>query len=190
MIAEGSTLLPPDLPGQVRWVTARSEDLRATDLPPLRLCTMGASFHWMDRDAVLAFLDTVVEPGGGIALLSGSASIFSRSDGLEGAWLEVTREVVTEFLGPRRRAGSGTYSHPKRSHEQVLASSAFGAVEAHRFTTTRPLSVDAVIGQQLSTSYASPTQLGDRLPDFRRELARRLEAIVPPGASPRWSTPT
>ncbi|MEV4463728.1 class I SAM-dependent methyltransferase [Micromonospora echinofusca] len=179
MVDEGARLVPGDLAGEIRWLVARAEDLRASDLPAMRLCTMGASFHWMDRDRVLAFLDGVVEPDGGVALVSGSASIWSRDGTLQGPWVEVTREVVTQFLGPRRRAGSGTYSHPERTHQQVLADSAFHVVEQRRFTTHRLLSVDEVIGQQLSTSYASPVQLGERLPEFRRELARRLRDIVP-----------
>lgn len=177
-VLEGTRRQPADLAGDVRWVVSRVEDLRTDDLPPMRLCTMGASFHWMDRAGVLAFLDRVVEAAGGIALLSGSASIWSCGE-LQGEWVEVTREVITEFLGPQRRAGGGTYSHPKLTHEQVLAGSAFNAVDQRRFTTTRLLSIDDVIGQQLSTSYASPGLLGDRLEQYRRELDRRLRQIVP-----------
>ena len=113
MVLEGTRRQPAELTGDVRWVVSRAENLRADDLPPMRLCTMGASFHWMDRAGVLAFLDRVVEAAGGIALLSGSASIWSRNEELQGEWVEVTREVITEFLGPQRRAGAGTYSHPK-----------------------------------------------------------------------------
>ncbi|MGI5401434.1 class I SAM-dependent methyltransferase [Streptomyces sp. CA-135486] len=179
MIVEGVRQEPVGGPGEIRWITGRAEDLRVADLPTIRLCTMGASFHWMDRDHVLRVLDEVIGPGGGAALVSGSASIWSRTGALEGAWLEVTREVITQFLGPRRRAGSGTYSHPERTHEEVLLESSFSAIEQRRFTSTRWLSVDEVIGQQLSTSYASPAQLGDQLPAFRAELSRRLTEIAP-----------
>ncbi|MFJ6200052.1 class I SAM-dependent methyltransferase [Micromonospora sp. NPDC092111] len=184
MIDEGVRTAPADLADHVRWVVARAEDLVADDLPAMRLCTMGASFHWMARESVLAFLDRVVEPDGGVALVSGSASIWSRDGALQGDWVPVARDVIVEFLGPRRRAGGGTYDHPPRTHEQVLADSAFHRVERRRFTTTRLLTVDDVIGQQLSTSYASPKLLGDRLPDFRRELARRLREVAPEGEFP------
>lgn len=178
MIAEGMRLDPGDGPGEIRWVTARAEELLASDLPVIRLCTMGSSFHWMDRDHVLRFLDAVVEPVGGVALVSGSTSIWSRTSAVEGPWLEVTREVITQFLGPRRRAGKGAYSHPERTHEQVLLESPFSDIEQRRFTLTRQLSIDEVIGQQLSTSYASPAQLGNQLPEFRAELTRRLRDIA------------
>jgi ubiquinone/menaquinone biosynthesis C-methylase UbiE len=179
MIAEGIRREPADVRGKIDWIITRAEDLRAADLPATRACTMGASFHWMDRDEILRFLDEVIEPGGGVALLSGSASIWSRTGALEGAWLEITREVITQFLGPQRRAGGGTYSHPKRTHEQVLLGSPFSEMEQRRFTVTRWITVDEVIGQQLSTSYASPVQLGDQLPRFQAELTRRLAEIEP-----------
>jgi hypothetical protein len=140
---------------------------------------MGASFHWMGRDLVLKALDEIVEPEGGVALVSGSASIFSATGAVEGAWLDVTREVVTEILGTQRRAGRGTYSHPERTHEQVLLDSAFSRLEIRRFTSIRLLTIEDVIGQQLSTSYASPMQLGDRLPEFRATLTRRLRELDP-----------
>jgi ubiquinone/menaquinone biosynthesis C-methylase UbiE len=165
--------------GILRWVLGRAEDLRTAQLPRLRLCTMGSSFHWMDRELVLDLLDELIEPGGGVALVSGATSIWSRTGAVEGAWLDVTREVVTRFLGPERRAGQGTYAHPARSHAEILRGSPFGAIEERRFTSVRRMSVDDVMGLQLSTSYASPAQLGDRLPAFRAELTRRLEELNP-----------
>lgn len=179
MIAEGVRAQSGWAHGNVRWVLGRGEDLPSAELPPVRLCTMGASFHWMDRDLVLRILDSLVEPNGGVALASGTASIWSNVGAVEAAWLDVTREVVTQFLGPQRRAGRSTYSHPPRSHEQVLLDSPFRVLERHRFTTLRRMSVDDVIGLQLSTSYASATQLAERLPAFRAELGRRLQALDP-----------
>jgi ubiquinone/menaquinone biosynthesis C-methylase UbiE len=179
MIAEGVRTQAGGEYGGVRWILGRGEDLRTAGLPQIRLCTMGASFHWMDRDLVLAKLDELIEPDGGVALVSGSASIWSQTGALEGAWLDVTREVIEQFLGPKRRAGSGTYSHPTRKHDEVLRDSAFNRLEHRQFTSVRLLSVDDVVGQQLSTSYASPAHLGTRLPEFRAELSRRLLELGP-----------
>lgn len=179
MIGEGVRTQAGGEYGNVRWVLGRGEDLRSADLPKIRLCTMGASFHWTDRDLVLETLDRMIEPDGGVALVSGSASIWSKTGALEGAWLDVTREVIEQFLGPKRRAGRGTYTHPTRSHDQVLLDSAFNVLEKRRFTSVRLLSVDDVVGQQLSTSYASPAQLEDRLLEFCSELSRRLLELEP-----------
>lgn len=179
MIVEGVRAQAADGYGNVRWILARGEDLLAAGLPQFRVCVIGASFHWMERDFVLEALDHLIEPGGGVAILSGSASIFSVNEAVNAAWLGVTRDVVRHFLGPERRAGQGTYSHPKRTHEDVLRDSAFNQLSTQRFTSVRLLSVDEVVGQQLSTSYASPARLGGRLPEFRSELSARLQALVP-----------
>lgn len=181
MIAEGVRAQARAEHGNVRWILGRAEDLRSVGLPRMRLAVMGASFHWMDRDLVLKTLDQVIEPDGGVALVSGAASIWSKTDAVEGDWLDVTRDVVRQFLGPERRAGRGTYSHPPRGHEEVLRDSAFSEIQAQRLTSVRLLSVEDVVGQQLSTSYASPAQLGDRLPEFRAELSRRLLELSPAG---------
>src|SRR5262245_3965122 len=74
MIAEGVRAQAAGEHGNIRWVLGRGEDIASMGLPAVRLCTMGASFHWMDRDLVLTALDGIIEPGGGLALVSGSAS--------------------------------------------------------------------------------------------------------------------
>lgn len=181
MIGEGVRTQAAGTYGAVRWLVGRGEDLAQARLPTVRLCTMGSSFHWMDRDEVLATLDGMTAPDGGVALVSGSASIWSKTGAVEASWIGVARDVVQEFLGSKRRAGTGTYSHPTRDHEQVLRDSAFARIAKRRFTTVRVLSVDEVIGQQLSTSYASPARLGDRVAEFRTELSRRLRALNPSG---------
>jgi len=177
MIGEGIRRQATGDYGNVRWLLGRGEDLLSAGLPQLRLCTMGASFHWMDRDRVLTALGQLIEPAGGVVLASGSASIFSQANSVEAAWLEVTREVVRQFLGPERRAGRGTYRHPARGHQEVLRDSAFCQVTTRRYTSTRFMSVDDVVGLQLSTSYASPVLLDDRLPAFCAELSRRLREM-------------
>jgi hypothetical protein len=141
------------------------------------LCTMGSSFHWMQRDAVLAALDSVLVPDGGVALLGNEVSGWTQG----GEWGAVCREVIVEFLGPSRRAGAGTYEDPPESHETVLRRSAFRKVETHRLETAWPLKVDDIVGLQLSSSYASPALLGDRVEAFRNTLTRRLLAQEPSG---------
>jgi SAM-dependent methyltransferase len=163
--------------GTIRWVLGRGEDLPTAGLPPLRVVTMGASFHWMDRDLVLATLDKLIVADGGVVLMSGAASIFSQSNSVEGAWLEVAREVVRQFLGPERRAGTGTYSHPRRGHEEVLRDSPFSQVTRREQRSTRMMSIDDIVGLQLSTSYASPARLGDQASAFLAELSRRLREL-------------
>ena len=163
-----------------RWLRGSDKELRSLHLPPLRVCTMGSSFHWMDRPEVLRVLDGFIDAGGGVAVVSGTASVW-REEGNAPTWAAVTRGLLVELLGPERRAGGGTYNHPAERHEAVLERSPFPRIESYRFEVAERLTTDEIVGLQLSTSYASPAQLGPHLDTFRRELAFRLRALEPSG---------
>jgi SAM-dependent methyltransferase len=162
----------------VAWQRGDDQSLERLAMPALTLCTMGASFHWTDRDLLLEKLDTLIVESGAVVLLDGGRG--SWMDGA-GDWGEVAKEVIAEFLGSERRAGAGVYNHPKDRHEIVLARSAFSAVERKTFVVPKVLSIDDIIGLQLSTSYASPAQLGDKIDAFCSSLRNRLVEIAPDG---------
>jgi SAM-dependent methyltransferase len=171
---------------RVGFVHGRAEELAELVRPPVRLVCFGASFHWTDRDRVLALCDQLVEPGaGGVAVISGGpptrkVAWESRDRGTgKPTWADVVTEVIQEFLGPRRRAGSGFYEHPHEGHEQILRRSAFGQVEKWSARGEITRHTDEVIGLQYSTSYCSPTLLGERKDEFERVLRARLVELVP-----------
>ncbi|MCF4122017.1 class I SAM-dependent methyltransferase [Antribacter sp. KLBMP9083] len=74
------------------------------------LVTISRAFHWFDRPTVLRRLEPVVRPGGVIAIFSEPSFWEYQSD-----WTATVRGTVQEFLGPRRRAGRGTSSAPRRT---------------------------------------------------------------------------
>ena len=155
----------------VTWLQGDDASFGAV-LPSRRfdVCVMGSSFQWMDRDLVLASLDGLIGERGGVALLGNELSSWSE----DADWARVCREVIVEFLGPERRAGAGTYTDPPERHESVLARSAFTTVETHKLATRHLLSVEDVVGLQLSLSYASPALLGDHVDAFCETLTARL----------------
>lgn len=67
---------------------------------PFRVTTMGESFHWMDREQVLDALFDITDPNGGIVIVS------KKESGPLG-YQKVIGEIITNFLGPKRRAGKG-----------------------------------------------------------------------------------
>jgi SAM-dependent methyltransferase len=180
MLAEGLRAEQAAGVAGVAWRRGDDAGLARFAIPELRLCTMGASFHWMDRDRLLGLLNDRIAADGGVAVVDGGRGTWSDSDG--GDWSAIATEVVRDFLGPDRRAGSGVYRHPKDRHEVVLGRSAFSLVSAHVFTMPRRLSIDDIIGLQLSTSYASPGLLKERIHAFRDRLRTRLSAVCPSGA--------
>ena len=163
----------------IAWLRGDDERIDKINLPPVSICTMGSSFHWMNQDKVLRLLDRIVVPEGGIAILSGGSSIWSDS---EKGWSRVVKEVVIDLLGPERRAGTGTYDHPIDDHQVILSRSPFQHVERYELISPQSLTVDEIVGLQLSTSYASPVQLGSKMEEFCRMLKDRLLNLEPSGA--------
>jgi len=159
----------------IQWLRGSSADLNA-NLGSFRLVGMGRSFHWMNRDAVLAALFDIVEPGGGVVIVS-EKSLWKSERNCE----EVTKKVIKKWLGERRRAGSSFYAHPQDHHEVVIDRSPFKSVETFRLRYEHTWSVEQVIGYCYSTSYCSVKLLGDNKKAFEDDLRTALIEFEPSG---------
>lgn len=165
----------------ISWMAGSDATVTTLGLPLIRLCTMGLSFHWMDRPNVLRALDTLIEPAGGVACISRSDGFFSH---LHEGWGRAVKEVLEEMLGD-----SWDYSgrlkkklnDEKDRHEEVFVQSPFSSIEVLEFPVRETLSVDEIVGHQLSTSYVDPVLLGERNAEFCDRLAKHLHAIEPSG---------
>lgn len=177
MLAEGRATAERCGLFNVSWVQGDSTTVSHMGLDPVRLVVMGAAFHWMDRTQILQDLDPLVETDGGVVLASGGAP----GDIDPPGWKVVVDEVRIRYLGPQRRAGSGTYSHPEERHEQVLARSFFSVIEKHSWDRSITRTLDEVVELQYSYSYSSPAQLGSQQAAFDADLRAALTAHTPEG---------
>ncbi|MFI6816304.1 class I SAM-dependent methyltransferase [Nonomuraea sp. NPDC050328] len=170
MLAEGRERAK-DVP-TIRWVQGDSSGLR--EFAPFDHVTMGRSFHWMDRDAVLAELDELLPPGGSVALLA------HPPDEPEPAWNAAAARVCDRFglAWPHMR---GSFQDSGLHHPAVLARSPFSRVSTRVFPRTVRFDLAHVVGLQLSLSVSTPARLGDRLPAFVAELEAELLAENPAG---------
>ncbi|GHD34503.1 class I SAM-dependent methyltransferase [Nocardiopsis kunsanensis] len=178
MLAEGQALAEQRGLDNISWIRGDSTQVHTLGLgPTLGLVVMGAAFHWMDRDHVLRSLDSLITPSGGVVLASGGAPGEVEAP----SWKAVIDDVRTRYLGPHRRAGRSTYTHPPERHQQVLERSVFSQVETHRWERTITRTLDEVVGLQYSFSYSSPAQLGDQMPAFDTDLREALLTHNPDG---------
>src|SRR5580693_5132432 len=76
------------------------------------------------------------------------------------------------------RAAPGQASTPARQRD-VLARSAFCAVDRLTWSWSRQLTVDEVAGLQLSYSFSTPAQLGDNAPAFSRDVRAAVLGLHP-----------
>ncbi len=179
MLAEGAARAAASGITNVRWVRGSDRDLDRLreDLGMVCLVTMGRSFHWMDRPATLRSLDPMIEPGGGIALAGENERVWE----VPGVWREAVRAVIQRWLGPRRRAGSGTYGGPVLDFQTALVHSTFSHVVRYAVRYRRVVTVDELIGYLYSTSYCSPRLLGENRAAFESDLRATLREIARDG---------
>ncbi|MEY9956780.1 class I SAM-dependent methyltransferase [Streptacidiphilus sp. MAP5-52] len=177
MLDEGRKLAVEQGITNIDWRLGDSNRLDELGLDPLELVTLGQAFHWTERETLLSVLDHLITTGGAVVVVGGPAPGSIELP----AWLDVIAEVRARYLGSVRRAGSGTYTHPKESHQELLAGSAFSQVEVARWDRTVTRTLDQVIGLQFSYSYSSPAQLGDHKDDFERDLRQALAEFSPEG---------
>lgn len=163
----------------VEWIAGRSDDLPALAgrLGSLRLVVMGRSFHWMNGDQTLRDLDALLESGGAVLLTGDGCGIWVGD--LE--WQIIVRETIRDWLGPERRAGSGTYQVEHDPWDVMLARSPFPSFEERHFPVRHVWNPATIAGFLSSTSFASPRLLGARRPAFEADLRRRLLALDPTG---------
>jgi len=157
-----------------RWIQGKDSDLSAAH-GPLRLAIIATAFHWMDRPRVLETLHGLVSPEGGVAIIDHANPPLP-------AWNDAIQGVIHRWLGPERKAGNSTYTHPTVRHEVVAATSPFRQVEQHTlppYEVTR--TADEIVGFQFSTSYASRRLLGENADRFADDLKRALLEINPSG---------
>jgi SAM-dependent methyltransferase len=150
------------------------------DMPPgigpFKLVTMGRSFHWMDREATLTALDSLVTPDGAVALFHDEHPATA-----ENAWRRVLHDVANNY-------GRGESHHVKdrnsggyRKHESVLFDSVFNRLEHAGIFLRRELTADDIVGLAYSLSTTAPQKLGDRAPAFEAELRGELAKLSPDG---------
>ena len=160
---------------RIAFVEARAEEF----VPPAGwtadLVTICRTFHWLDRPRVLERLDEIVAPDGVVTVL-GDNSIWADNAG----WKSEVKAILAEFLGERRRAGSGTYVRPG-PYTDDLDASAFSDWEQLTVPVRRERSLDSVIGYLHSTSFAAPRLFGDRLEEFDQAVRVRLPSFAENG---------
>ena len=176
MVAEGQRQAGRAGVANIRWLTGRAEET-PPDLGQFRLVTIGGAFHWMDQPVVLKRLESLVAPGGGIALCGMGGSHWDNPE----PWSQAVVRVIQRWLGQERRAGQRVARINERRFENWLADSTFGRVEIGYYLFDYTWTLDEVVGELYSTSYANPTLLGDNLPAFEADLRREWLATDPSG---------
>jgi ubiquinone/menaquinone biosynthesis C-methylase UbiE len=164
----------------ISWLTGESANLLSLvkSVDKVDLTVIARAFHWMDRIKVLEDIYRLTRLGGGIAVVIDNGPL----DIQDTTWQAVLKDTVIKWLGEERRAGTtGTYTHPRRRHQEIIRESAFKDITIVNLKTVRTWSMDRIIGYIYSTSYVSIPILGDKKESFEADLRRRLAGLDPGG---------
>lgn len=171
MIAAAEAALRPALPDgtTLHLVEALAEAF--TPPPGWRadLVTICRAFHWLDQPTVLGKLDDQVAPDGAVAIF-GDNSFWAAGN----PWKTAVRQVIQDFLGEQRRAGSSTFQHHDRPYSEIMAESPFNVVEETQVPVQRVWTTESILGYLYSTSFAAPHLFGDRLDQFEHAVKATL----------------
>lgn len=176
--------------GRIRWVHARAEDLPELHLGFFDAAILGQSLHWMDKDLVLQHLVSCLVPGGSVLLVHHVTPQYEVAPAPEDSGIPAIPygeidALLVRMLGHGKPAPpAGVSPEP---YSELLARHV-GPVERLMLPGRTDLyrSVDDVIGNYLSTSFASPDLFGDRLAEFRREMEELLLRHSPSGRFHEW----
>jgi trans-aconitate methyltransferase len=145
---------------ELEWIAGSSYDLAALAgrLGPLRLVTMGRSFHWMDRAATLAQLDTMVEPAGTVALISDD-----HPDVPANAW-HAAFKAITDRVGMRDPAKAQRKAN-WLTHDAVLLDSPFRVLEQIAVVHAQRVTIDELVMRcrTMSSVAAHAAEFADEL---------------------------
>ena len=160
----------------VRFQLGSSYDLD-DDLAPLKLVTMGRSFHWMDRKATLNRLDHLVGPDGAIALFGDQ-----HLDLAANRW----KKRFEDVLEPYAKTDPAHKLHRSENpdwvpHEEVLLASPFCQLRRVSVVQKLETPVDCLLDRALSRSTTSPQRLGDAQEDLLAALRALFAEEAPDG---------
>jgi ubiquinone/menaquinone biosynthesis C-methylase UbiE len=138
-------------------------------LGQFHLAVFGTSFHWMHKNQLAKQLFQMLEPSGGIAILTAFYMWHSKEP-----WKQVIRELLQKYSD---KALDKTALNVLASDEEdthVLESAGFTQIKLREYEIPYDYSPESLLGFLKTTSYASEWALGKNAGAFYEELKLRL----------------
>jgi SAM-dependent methyltransferase len=157
-------------------IESTTEQLSA-DVGSFDVVTIGRALHWMDRDAVLARLETLVAPSGLILVCSSHPA----TDGAN-PWLDGYNTARRAWSDPGLWSDSGSGARVHRDLAAFFRGTPFRLAIEIKVETRHEISTGDLARRVLTYSSSSPEVLGDRVDAMLRDVETRLAAFSRGGA--------
>ncbi len=191
MLDEARAAQPLSGVGQITWVMGRAEDIPLLNLGTFQAVTLAQSFHWTDKEKVANIIHQVLEPAGALILIHHEAEFYQDLGSLPPGppHPPIPHDVINSLIARYLGRGKPPPDPHREPYSDLLERTPFGAPAKLVLPGRRDLvrSIDDVIDNYLSTSFAAPDLFGYRLDAFRAELALSLAQSTVTGAF--WDYP-
>ena len=157
-------------------IESRTEQLSA-DVGSFDMGTIGRALHWMDRDASLARLDTLVAPGGMILVCSSHPA----TDG-SNPWLDDYNSARRDWSDANLWSESGSGARVHRNLDAFFRGTRFRLAGEIKVETHHDIGLRDLARRVLTYSSSSPQVLGDRVDAMLCDVEARLAAFSRQGA--------
>lgn len=158
----------------VSFIDADICNLHAIGFGEVDVATICRAFFSFDKVRVLAAMDGVISPHGGIAVID-EPNFFERYE----PWQKVLRETMHHWNPTVREP------HVEQiSTLDALQSSRFSNVRRETITLHRQWTVEGILNVMESTAIAPSQTLGSNYESFCRDLTERLLQLHPDGIIP------
>jgi SAM-dependent methyltransferase len=159
----------------VQWLRAGFDDLKQVHrhVGDVRLATTEHAAQRAAGDRMLRDLAEMIEPGGGVAIVSDAPGLYGGTTD----WQDAVRTVVQRWTGQECREINGIVSSPVTPWKDIVSRSVFVRPESHRITADRKWHQDSILGWLYSTSLCSPVLLGENRASFESDMRERLSRL-------------
>ncbi|MBP0114954.1 class I SAM-dependent methyltransferase [Bradyrhizobium vignae] len=171
MVQEGNRIAEAAGVKNINFLVSRSEDLDEP-ISTFEIATIAGSFHWMNRETVLAKLGKMIKPGGCVAIIE---PVVDHSE--PGEWKSALMTDLVEFWGGIW-PGRPTQRIP---HREVLRESDFSDITELRHNFEYHWNIEDLLGWVHGTSLGALASLGDRRDEFSTRVRRLLLSYSPSG---------
>ncbi len=194
MLEEAARFAPSGNHAKFRWILGRAEDVPELGLGSFQAVTLAQSLHWMDKARVAEIFYDALDEGGSMVLIHHDAPAFAPSEfatvGSTAAPPNppIPHDVIDQMLVRWLGHGKPLRDPNREPYRDLLARTRFRGVERLVLPGRRDLvrSIDQVIDNYLSTSFAAPELFGTRLEAFRADLSEELRRYTDSGFFWEW----
>ena len=148
-------------------IQSKTEELPG-DIGSFDVVTIGRALHWMDHEATLARLDTLVAPNGTILICS------SHSAAEANPWLDDYNKARRAWSDASLWSESGSGARVHRDLAAFFRDTRFHVADLIEVETSHDISVRDLARRVLTFSSSSPAVLGDRAEAMLSDVEARL----------------